>query len=94
MHSSGLSVEWYLLKPGSVPGNTCQLKHAHAKNRPSSPVPVQNMQSLETFALPTAGFGLALPALEPVADRAPSLPVVIGVAAIIVSVISDPANNV
>ena len=50
------------------------------------------MQNL--FALPTAGFGLALPALEPVPDRASSLPVLVGVRLIIVSVISDPANNV
>ena len=95
MHSSALFVEWYLLKPGSVPGNTCQVKHAHAKNRPSSPVPVQNMHSLiVTAAFTSAAFFLVLPALEPVPDRASSLPVLVGVGLIIVSVISDPANNV
>lgn len=93
MHSSALFVEWYLLKPGSVPGNTCQVKHAHAKNRPSLPVPVQNMHSLTPF-LTSAAFFLTLPALEPVPDRASSLPVLVGVGLIIVSVISDPANNV
>lgn len=93
MHSSALFVEWYLLKPGSMPGNTCQVKHAHAKNRPSSPVPVQNMHSF-TVVFTAAAFFLTLAALEPVPDRASSLPVLVGVGLSIVSVISDPANNV
>ena len=51
------------------------------------------MHSL-TAVLTSAPFFLALTALEPVPDRASSLPVLVGVEPIIVSVISDPANNV